>query len=301
MLRRWICAILVLALALSVFYVAKTTDDQSYRAGASEEAPDGNAAEAEGVTAPAYTDDGSLTLWYTDDALTEYLTGVALSFQQDQGIKVNIEKKDGVQFLEEINKDSLLDPKERSSAPCDLYITSHDSLLRAYLSGLASIITDPDQVVTPEMYPQTAINAVTCYDHLVAYPLYYETNFFLYNKTYMASIAQNKIEADADIAEGEEATAELEQNGAPTEAAEEISTDPEENQEGDAAAIGPSEEEDANPMGEEDATADPEVLEKLATMIPATIEDIKTFANNYDAPEAVESVFKWDVSDIFYN
>ena len=301
MLRRWICAILVLALALSVFYVAKTTDDQSYRAGASEEAPDGNAAEDEGVTAPAYTDDGSLTLWYTDDALTEYLTGVALSFQQDQGIKVNIEKKDGVQFLEEINKDSLLDPKERSSAPCDLYITSHDSLLRAYLSGLASIITDPDQVVTPEMYPQTAINAVTCYDHLVAYPLYYETNFFLYNKTYMASIAQNKIEADADIAEGEEATAELEQNGAPTEAAEEISTDPEENQEGDAAAIGPSEEEDANPMGEEDATADPEVLEKLATMIPATIEDIKTFANNYDAPEAVESVFKWDVSDIFYN
>ena len=94
---------------------------------------------------------------------------------------------------------------------------------------------------------------------------------------------------------------ELEENGAPKEDAEEIKTD-----EGDAA--GDSEggedgivEEDYDPMGEEDASADQEVLDRLATMIPATIEDIKTFANNYDAPEAVESVFKWDVSDIFYN
>ncbi len=293
MIKRWICAILILALAGSVFYIARTTDDPSYQAGSGKTAD--AAAEGEEEAPPAFEDDGSLTLWYTDDALTDYLTSVALSYQQDQGTKVNIVKKDGVQFLEAINANSLQSASERTEALPDLYITSHDNLLRAYLSGLASVIQDPDEIVAVEMYPQTALNAVTCYDHLVAYPLYYETNFFLYNKTYMASIAQNKIEADADLAEGQEATAELEENGAPAEAAEEIEANTEEGAEGEEMI------EDENPMGEEDAVADPAVLEKLATMIPATIEDIKTFANNYDAPEAVESVFKWDVSDIFYN
>ena len=302
MIKRLIAAILVASLAAALWYVARTTDDPGYR-----DKADDNASEASGSSeeeAPAFVDDGSLTLWYSDEALTDYLSSVALSFQQDQGIKVNIVLKDGVQFLEDINANSLTDPKDRTEAVPDLYITSHDNLLRAYLSGLASVITDPAGIVTEEMYPQTALNAVSCYDHYVAYPLYYETNFFLYNKTYMASIAQNRLEAEADIAEGEEATRELSENGEPKEDAEEIKT--EEKKEGEEEDTGEQADteavaEDENPMGEEDATADAEVLERLATMIPQTIEDIKTFANNYDAPEAVESVFKWDVTDIFYN
>ena len=300
MIKRLICAFLVVALALSVCFVAKTTDDPDFARVAADE---GNEEEAGTADTPAFEDDGSLTLWYSDDALTDYLSSVALSFQQDQGVKVNIVLKDGVQFLETINSASLADAKDRTEPLPDLYITSHDNLLRAYLSGLASIITDPSGVVVPEMYPQTALNAVTCYDHLVAYPFYYETNFFLYNKTYMASIAQNRIEAEADMEEGEEATKDLEENGAPKEVAEEIKTD-----EGEDAAQSDEEQEAAegdveeeNPMGEEDSTADQAVLERLATMIPSTMEDVKTFANNYDAPEAVESVFKWDVTDIFYN
>lgn len=289
MLRRWIAAILVLALAGSLWYVAKNYDEQE-------------AAEVSENT-PLVADDGSLTLWYSDESLTDYLSGVALTYQQDHGTKVNLVLKDGVQFLEAINGISLADPMTRTEAMPDLYITSHDNLLRAYLSGLASIISDPAEVVTPEMYPQTALNAVSCYDHYVAYPLYYETNFFLYNKTYMASIAQNRIEAEADMEAGEEATKELAENGAPEES-KEIETTDDKKDEGEEGAsdTGEMEEgEEENPMGEEDATADAEVLERLATMIPQTIEDIKTFANNYDAPEAVESVFKWDVSDIFYN
>ena len=35
--------------------------------------------------------------------------------------------------------------------------------------------------------------------------------------------------------------------------------------------------------------------------LPATILDIIDFANNYNAPETVSSVFNWDVGDIFYN
>lgn len=311
MLKRFICAFLVLILAVTCFYVAYTVDDAGFAASKSEDEVDSS---GEIQAQSVIEDDGSLTLWYSDDALTEYLTSVALTFQQDQGIKVNTVLKDGVQFLEAINAVSVKAAPERDEPIPDLYITSHDNLLRAYLAGLASPITDPAGVVTDAMYPQTALDAVSCYDHYVGYPLYYETNFLLYNKTYMASIAQNKIEADADLAEGMEATNELLENGAPEEESEEIKPeentgDSDENKPEDEAGeqdaydnpAGTEEDEMSDPMGEEDAVADPEVLEKLATMIPASIEDIKTFANNYDAPEAVESVFKWDVSDIFYN
>ncbi len=41
--------------------------------------------------------------------------------------------------------------------------------------------------------------------------------------------------------------------------------------------------------------------EDLGIVIPSTIDDILNFADEYDAPETVEAVFKWDVSDIFYN
>ena len=43
------------------------------------------------------------------------------------------------------------------------------------------------------------------------------------------------------------------------------------------------------------------VQKKLEELIPSIIDDILSFANDYDAAENVESVFKWDVSDIFYN
>lgn len=34
-----------------------------------------------------------------------------------------------------------------------------------------------------------------------------------------------------------------------------------------------------------------------ASLIPKTIDDIRNFADEYNAPETVESVFRWDVSD----
>lgn len=39
----------------------------------------------------------------------------------------------------------------------------------------------------------------------------------------------------------------------------------------------------------------------VASLIPQTIEGIQEFADVYNAPETVESVFRWDVSDFFYN
>lgn len=42
-------------------------------------------------------------------------------------------------------------------------------------------------------------------------------------------------------------------------------------------------------------------LEEAGKEPPKTVDDILTFADEYDAPEQVEAVFRWDVSDIFYN
>jgi len=42
-------------------------------------------------------------------------------------------------------------------------------------------------------------------------------------------------------------------------------------------------------------------FDTTAKTAPATVLDIIQFANDYDAPDQVSAVFKWDVSDIFYN
>ena len=38
---------------------------------------------------------------------------------------------------------------------------------------------------------------------------------------------------------------------------------------------------------------------RIMELIPQTFEELLAFANEYDAPAAVDGVFKWDVSDIF--
>ena len=245
--------------------------------------------------------DGPLILWYTDEELTDYLMSMSLAFQESYDIKVSPVLVSGVEYLEQINAASV----QKKDAP-DLYITSNDNLMKAYLAGLATKIEDPDDTVIPQYYPQTALHAVGCEGVSVAYPFYYETNFFLYNKTFMADLAKQTIETEADQAAAEAAMAELAQEGEPETQAEEVDTEPE----ADGTTTGDPE--DATGIAEEETTAETgvdeesfelsaEVLQQMSTMIPSTIDDILAFADNYDAPETVEYVFKWDVSDIFYN
>lgn len=248
---------------------------------------------------------GPLILWYTDESLTDYLMSMSLTYQDDYGTKVSPVLVSGVEYLEQINAASV----HEQDAP-DLYITSNDNLMKAYLAGLATEIEDSDKVVIPKNYPQTALHAIGCDGELVAYPFYYETNFFLYNKTFMADLAKQTIETEADRAAAEEAMAALEAEGEPT-AQEEIAAPETQNQDdsetddmaSDTAAVDNGEEMATEETGvdEESYGSSAEVLQQMSTMIPSTIDDILAFADNYDAPETVEYVFKWDVSDIFYN
>ncbi|MBP5385688.1 MAG: sugar ABC transporter substrate-binding protein [Lachnospiraceae bacterium] len=315
----------------------------SYRGTNEQNITDTAMSDAETGTPVSAQEDDALILWYADEALTEFLTTEALSYQAETGTHVVTKLVSGVDYLEQINTASVYDGETSADgtvyeAP-DLYVTTHDTLLRAYLSGLAGEITDPHEVVIRENYPQTSLCAISCDDKYTAYPLCYETNFFLYNKTYMRDIASAKVEEQIDRQEGEAAQAAVDAtDGKPADGdqkaddekkddekkdedkkeeekkdddkKDESKTDEEKkdeektdgDEEGDSETDEEGlEDEEGDPMGEEDVTASPEVLKQLATIIPSTIDDIRYFANNYDAPEAVEAVFKWDVSDIFYN
>ena len=263
---------------------------------------------AKEVTADStYSSDGPLILWYADESLTDYLMSVSLAYQEEYDVRVTPVLVSGVEYLEQINTASV----NQTDAP-DLYITSNDNLMKAYLAGLATKIEDAEQIVIPQNYPQTALHAVGCDGDYVAYPFYYETNFFLYNKTFMADIAKQTMETEADKEAAEAAMEELEEEGEPETPAEEIDTTEtsdeagdEEITDGDETATAGEEEitEGTEELGidEESFELSAEVLQQMATMIPSTIDDILAFADNYDAPETVEYVFKWDVSDIFYN
>lgn len=171
----------------------------------------------------------TITLWYTDEALEDYLASMALDYLEEYDVRVLPVLKSGLEYLEAVNRASL----NGENMP-DLYIVGNESLEKAHLAGLAAEIENPENVVCADNFPQTAMDAVTYREKMVAYPLYFETSALVYNQTYLQQAAQEQ-----------------------------------------------------------------EVSEE--TLIPETIDDILSFADTYNAPETVEAVFKWDVSDIFYN
>lgn len=218
----------------------------------------------------------TLYLWYTDEALTDYLNSVAVAYNEyQQEARVIPVHTSGSEYLETINKASL-QPEE---VP-DMYIVGNDSLEKAYLAGLASEIRMPEGVAGLEsFFPESSIYAVTYHGKQIAYPFYFETSSFLYNKSYMEEWARAQIEAELDAAEGEAAQAEAEN-------AESSETD---------GTVG------TNAAAEVNYDFERVVAVRVEETLPKTIDDILAFADSYVAPDQVEAVFKWCVSDIFYN
>ncbi len=209
----------------------------------------------------------TIVLWYTDDSMTDYLNAMAVSYYDKYDVRVITKLQSGNDYLESINQASL----DQKDMP-DLYIISNEALEKAYLSGLASSIDDRNNLIGDRNFPQAALNAVTYKDHIVAYPYYFETSALLYNKTYLYEMAKNQV---------------LAQEGDDKEQERGEIVETEENTQ--------SEDDVANLSQEE------QIEKKVQDSIPETFDDLLTFADEYDAPQAVEAVFKWDVSDIFYN
>lgn len=203
----------------------------------------------------------TIYFWYSDDTLTEYVSSAAVNFGELYDVRVIPVLKSGAEYLEEINQATL----EDEQFP-DAYLISNDSLGKAYLAGLATAISDNGEVCNTENFPQVALSAVTYDDTIIAYPYFYETSAYLYNKTYLEDYARNLITAETSV-EPETGT----EDATATEQAPQIEI------------------------------TDEQIEERVAQMLPTTMDELLTFADGYDAPEAVESILKWDVSDIFYN
>lgn len=249
--KRLISAALVIFLAAGALYVAKSGMMIS-----------------DSTAESIFRHKDSLYFWYTDETLTDYLNSAAVAYNETkEDIRVVPVLVSANDYLEAINEASL----EGESVP-DVYLLSHDSLEKAYLSGLATQVKDYDNVCTTETFPQVALDAVTYHNKIVAYPFYYETSVLLYNETYLAEHATKQL-ADEAAANGEETV------DTASETTEGVAG------EGEAEAVDNSE----------------KIAAKVDEMLPSTMDDILTFGNDYDAPEQVEAIFKWDVADVFYN
>ena len=95
----------------------------------------------------------TIYFWYTDDALTDYLNSAAVTFGEENDVRVIPILKTGMEYLEEVNRASLSDEE----AIPDVYMLSNDSLGKAYLAGLAAPIAD-DSVCNTDNFPQAAIS-----------------------------------------------------------------------------------------------------------------------------------------------
>ncbi|SFB72186.1 sugar ABC transporter substrate-binding protein [Butyrivibrio sp. YAB3001] len=214
----------------------------------------------------------TIRLWYTDEALTPYLQARSVAYSEtNQNVRIEPVLVSGLEYLEAINEASLAN----ENYP-DIFIITNDSLEKAYLAGLAMEITDGEDYLSSEMFPDAAIRSVTYNGRYIAYPFYFETSSLIYNKTYLEDMAAENLENAMFLAEAENA-----QEGSETT----------ENAEAEGGT------EEAAELSITQDMIDSEVEKNL----PKTISDILEFAQSYNAPEQVEAVFKWDVTDIFYN
>ena len=218
-----------------------------------------------------------LNLSYTDDVMTDYLKMMSSRYMsENEDVIINLQLADNISYLDDIYESSI---QKQEDMP-DLFITTDDTLEKACLSGIAAPVPDPEKHINEQIYPAGAINSVMYKGGIYGYPLYYDTAVFLYNKTHLKNMADARNEAMKDVAEAEAAME-------ATDAALDGGDDPELVQ---------------TPKGDDQQTQSGSVGEITADdLIPGNFEDILTLAEEYDAPEGMESILKWDVSDIFYN
>ena len=205
----------------------------------------------------------TIHFWYSDENLSSFINSAAVAFGEKEGVRVLPELKADNEYLEAINKASLDEDRQMP----DAYLLSHDSLEKAYLSGLATRIQDAAGICNSKNFPEAALFAATYRDKLVGYPLFFETSALVYNETYLAEWARQTAMKELLAASGTE--------------------------------WNPEEHPDGIPVDEALLAARTEAYFQEA--VPATVEDILTMADSFDVPLDVEGVFKWDVSDIFYN
>ena len=214
--------------------------------------------------------------WYSDEALSGYINAAAVSFGEQNKVRVIPVLTSDSEYLEVINQETL-----HSDQIPDIYLLSSDSLEKAYLAGLASKVPDTEKICDTDHFSQAALAAVTYNDKIIGYPVYFDTSALVYNEDYLKTWATQQAEKelsgssdnDEPVGEGEEI---IEEDSLPEDQTTDQVT-------ADEAAV--------NALAEQ----------YFAKALPSTVDDLLNIADTFDAPEGVEGVMKWDVNNIFYN
>ncbi len=214
--------------------------------------------------------------WYSDEALSGYINAAAVSFGEQNKVRVIPVLTSDSEYLEAVNQETL-----HSAQIPDIYLLSSDSLEKAYLAGLATKVPDTEGICDTDHFSQAALAAVTYDDKIIGYPVYFDTSALVYNEDYLRTWATQQAEKelsgssdnDEPVGEGEEI---IEEDSLPEDQTTEQATV-------DEAAV--------NALAEQ----------YFAKALPSTVDDLLNIADTFDAPEGVEGVMKWDVNNIFYN
>ncbi len=178
-LRRWIAGILALTCLFMTAGCGKD-DEESMTTTVAEESS--SAEETTSQTEPA--EEISLNFWYTDANMTEYFTRVIEAYETEHpNVKVELRIVASTGYLDNINTQSI----NRSNA-VDIFMLHNEDLEQAYLAGLAKEYEPEDTVYTEENYGKSALRAITYDGKRVAYPLYFDGAFLVYNKDYVETV-----------------------------------------------------------------------------------------------------------------
>lgn len=127
-----------------------------------------------------------INLWYTDANMTEYLTYAVDKYcSENPGVVVDLRITASTGYLENINTQSI-----KQTNAVDVYMLHNADLEQAYLAGLAMPYDPAGTEFTTSNYGDCAISAVTYNGKQIAYPMYFDSAFLVYNKDYVTDVPQ---------------------------------------------------------------------------------------------------------------
>lgn len=142
-----------------------------------------------------------INLWYSDEIYSDYLSSCATQYENaNKNVHINIE------YIPEADYMSTLTSEAVKPGKVDLYLIDNDKLEQVKLAGIASENRLAD-IYNVYNYSQTALNACTYNDKLIAYPLSYDTSFLIYNRDYVQDADMSNFEAIKLFAENLEVPA----------------------------------------------------------------------------------------------
>ena len=92
--------------------------------------------EEEVIEIPGVFGKETIRFWYADESLSDYVNSAAVAYGEKVDVRVIPELVSESQYLEAINNATI-----REDVFPDIYLINHDSLEKAYLSGLGRVLT----------------------------------------------------------------------------------------------------------------------------------------------------------------